>query len=173
MAISPLLSALRRALRVRHYSPRTEEVYVQWVQRFIRACGTRHPRELGSGDVTRFLSDLAVDANVSASTQNQALAAILFLYRDVLEMPVGWLTALVRAKRPVRVPVVLTKDEVRKVFRGLQGRGAPTLIVELLYGTGMRLLEGLDRKSTRLNSSHSQISYAVFCLKKKKTGRRC
>src|SRR5206468_6178094 len=119
MAISPLLSALRRALRVRHYSPRTEEVYVQWVRRFIRACGTRHPRELGSGDVTRFLSDLAVDANVSASTQNQALAAILFLYRDVLEMPVGWLTAL-------------------------------------------------DRKSTRLNSSHDQISYAVFCLKKKK-----
>jgi len=89
-------------------------VYVQWVRRFIRSCGTRHPRELGPADVTRFLSDLAVDSNVSASTQNQALAAILFLYRDVLEMPVGWLTALVRAKRPVRVPVVLTKDEVRR-----------------------------------------------------------
>jgi len=158
MAASPLLTAVRRALRVRHYSPRTEEVYVQWVRRFIRACGTRHPRELGSGDVTRFLSDLAVDANVSASTQNQALAAILFLYRDVLEMPVGWLKALVRAKRPVRVPVVLTKDEVRKVFRALRGRGAPTLIVELLYGTGMRLLEALRLRVKDIDFGANQIT---------------
>ena len=154
---SPLLTQLRSAIRTRHYSPRTEEVYVQWVRRFIRACGTRHPRELGSGDVTRFLSDLAVDSKVSASTQNQALAAILFLYRDVLEVPVGWLTALVRAKRGVRVPVVLTRDEVRSVFQGLQGR-APSLVVQLLYGTGMRLLEALRLRVKDVDFGANQIT---------------
>src|SRR3989442_12629144 len=91
MAASPLLSAVRRALRVRHYSPRTEEVYLHWVRRFIRASGTRHPRGLGSGDVTRFLSGVPGEAQVSASTQNQALAGIPFLYRDVLEQPGAWL----------------------------------------------------------------------------------
>jgi integron integrase len=158
MAISPLLAALRRGLRVRHYSPRTEEVYVQWVRRFIRACGTRHPRELGSGDVTRFLSDLAVDSKVSASTQNQALAAILFLYRDVLDMPIGWLTALVRAKRPARVPVVLTKDEVRQVLGRLKGRGVASLIISLLYGTGMRLLEALRLRVKDIDFGANQIT---------------
>jgi len=143
---------------VRHYSPRTEEVYVQWVRRFIRACGTRHPRELGPGDVTRFLSDLAIDARVSASTQNQALAAIIFLYRDVLEMPIGWLTALVRAKRPVRVPVVLTREEVRTVLGRLKGRGAAALVVALLYGTGMRLLEALRLRAKDLDFAANQIT---------------
>src|SRR6266550_3597673 len=127
-----LLTQLRVAIRVRHYSPRTEEAYVQWVRRFIRFCGTRHPRELGAGDVTRFLSSLAMDANVSASTQNQALAAIVFLYRDVLNMPVGWLNALVRAKRPARVPVVLTRDEVRQLFAQLRGGDAARLVLEAL-----------------------------------------
>ena len=94
------------------------------MRRFVRSSALRHPRELGPSDVTRFLTSLAIDGRVSASTQNQALAAILFLYRDVLEMPIGWLSALVRAKRPVRVPVVLTKDEVRKVLGRLKGRGA-------------------------------------------------
>jgi len=88
-----LLSDMRRALRLRHYSGRTEEAYLAWVRRFIRFCGMRHPRALGPSDVTRFLSSLAVDAQVSASTQNQALAAIVFLYRDVLSMPVGWLNS--------------------------------------------------------------------------------
>lgn len=99
-----LLTQLRRALRVRHYSRRTEEAYVAWVRRFVRSSGMRHPRELGAGDVSQFLSSLAVDERVSASTQNQALAAIVFLYRDVLDMPVGWLSALVRAKRPPTTP---------------------------------------------------------------------
>ena len=143
LAAPPLLTQLRRAIRTRHYSPRTEEAYVQWVSRFIRFCGTRHPRELGPGDVSRFLSSLAVDANVSASTQNQALAAIVFLYREVLNMPVGWLNALVRAKRPGRVPVVLTRDEVRALFRQVRSGSAPALVLELLYGTGTRLLEAL------------------------------
>src|SRR6266576_5993633 len=127
VAVPSLLTQLRVAIRTRHYSPRTKEAYVQWVRRFIRFCGLRHPRELGPSDVTRFLSSLAV----------------VFLYRDVLNMPVGWLNALVRAKRPGRVPVVFTRDEVRKLFAQLQGHGAPPLVVELLYGSGMRLLEAL------------------------------
>src|SRR5882724_11758791 len=98
--MASVLSELRRQLRLRHYSPRTEETYVWWVRRFIHFCGTRHPRELGPSDVTRFLSHLAVEGKVSASTQNQALSALVFLYKDVLDMPVGWLSALVRAKRP-------------------------------------------------------------------------
>ncbi|HEY6209990.1 MAG TPA: phage integrase N-terminal SAM-like domain-containing protein, partial [Gemmatimonadales bacterium] len=93
-----LLSQLRRALRTRHYSRRTEEAYVAWVRRFVRFSGMRHPRDLGAADVTRFLSSLAVDREVSASTQNQALSALVFLYRQVLDAPVGWLAALVRAK---------------------------------------------------------------------------
>jgi integron integrase len=137
-----LLARVRQALRLRHYSRRTEEAYVGWVRRFVRFAGSRHPRELGHADVTRFLSSLAVDRHVSASTQNQALGALVFLYRDVLEMPVGWLATLVRAKRPTRVPVVLTRDEVRKVLSGM--RGTAQLIATLLYGTGLRLLEALQ-----------------------------
>ena len=158
VAAPSLLTQLRVAIRTRHYSPRTEEAYVQWVRRFIRFCGTRHPRELGSGDVTRFLSSLAVDAHVSASTQNQALAALVFLYRDVLNMPVGWLNALVRAKRPARVPVVFTRDEVRKVFARLRGGGAAALVVELLYGSGMRLQETLGLRVKDVDFGANQIT---------------
>src|SRR5260221_7681931 len=157
-AAPSLLTHLRVAIRTRHYSPRTEEAYVQWVRRFIRFCGLRHPHELGPSDVTRFLSSLAVDANVSASTQNQALAAIVFLYRDVLNMPVGWLNALVRAKRPGRVPVVFTRDEVRKLFAQLQGRGAPTLVIELLYGSGMRLVEALQLRIKDVGFGGNEIT---------------
>src|SRR5207247_6573430 len=162
VAAPSLLTQLRVAIRTRHYSPRTEEAYVQWVRRFIRFCGLRHPRELGPSDVTRFLSSLAVDANVSASTQNQALAAIVFLYRDVLNMPVGWLNALVRAKRPGRVPVVFTRDEVRKLFAQLQGRGgggggAATLVIELLYGSGMRLIEALALRIKEVGFGASEM----------------
>src|SRR5260221_5859489 len=157
-AAPSLLTHLRVAIRTRHYSPRTEEAYVQWVRRFIRFCGLRHPRELGPSDVTRFLSSLAVDANVSASTQNQALAAIVFLYRDVLNMPVGWLNALVRAKRPGRVPVVFTGDEVRKLVAQLHGRGAPTLVVELLYGSGMRLVEALQLRIKDVDFGANEIT---------------
>src|ERR1700752_793849 len=139
-----LLTQVRDAIRVRHYSRRTEEVYVQWTRRFIRYCGSRHPRQWGVAEVSSFLSSLAVEGHVSASTQNQALAALLFLYRDVLRMPVGWLNTLVRAKRPARVPVVLTREEVRRVLTRLKGRGSPALIAGLLYGTGMRLLEALQ-----------------------------
>ena len=153
-----LLTQVRQAVRLRHYSPRTEEVYVQWIRRFIRSCGMRHPRELGPADVSRFLSSLAVEGHVSASTQNQALAAVLFLYRDVLEMPVGWLSALVHAKRPARIPVVLTREEVRKVLARLKDRGAPALIAALLYGTGVRLLEGLCLRVKDIDFGMNEIT---------------
>jgi integron integrase len=153
-----LLTLVRRAIRLRHYSRHTEEAYVGWVRRFVRFCGTRHPRELGPAEVTRFLSSLAVDRRVSASTQNQALGALVFLYRDVLDAPVGWLAALVRAKRPRRVPVVLTRDEVRRVLQRLRGRGVVALVAGLLYGTGMRLLEGLGLRVKDVDFTANEIT---------------
>ncbi len=136
-----LLAQLRSALRSRHYSRRTEEVYVRWTRRYVRFHGLRHPAELGVSDVTQFLSSLAVDRRVSASTQNQALAALLFLYREVLGRGMGGLDQIVHAKRSTRLPVVLTRAEVRAVLKPM--RGTPRLVATLLYGTGVRLLEGL------------------------------
>lgn len=136
-----LLTRVRAALRLRHYSVRTEEAYLRWIQRFIRFHGLRHPSEMGSAEVSAFLTNLAVRGRVSASTQNQALAALLFLYGDVLDHQVAWVANLVRAKVPARVPVVLTRDEVRAVL--IQLHGVPQLVARLLYGTGVRLLEGL------------------------------
>ena len=159
MSDSPsLLTQLRRAIRTRHYSPRTEEAYVHWVRRFVRFAGLRHPRELGPVEVTAFLSHLAVEGKVSASTQNQALSAITFLYREVLDMPVGWLNAMVRAKRPGRVPVVLTQDEVRRVMMRLRDRGMPALVVGILYGTGMRLLEALQLRVKDVDFAKNEIA---------------
>src|SRR5262249_20690331 len=122
-----------------HYSRRTEEAYVAWIRRYIVFHGKRHPTEMGAPEITRFLSALAIDAKVAASTQNQALSALLFLYREVLELDLPWLDGIVRAKRPQRFPVVLTRDEVRAVLQPL--RGAPRLMAYLLYGAGLRLLE--------------------------------
>ena len=136
-----LLGQVRAALRVRHYSRRTEDAYVRWIRRFILFQGRRHPAELGSAEVSAFLTDLAVRRHVSASTQNQALAALLFLYGEVLRTKVAWIADLVRAKQPRRMPVVLTRDEVRAVLG--QMHGVPQLAARLLYGTGMRLLEAL------------------------------
>ena len=136
-----LLSQVRRALRVRRYSPRTEEAYVSWVRRYVRFHGTRHPAQLGEAEVAGFLTDLAVRGRVSAATQNQALGALLFLYRAVLGRQVGWLDNLVRAKRPPRLPVVLSRAEVKLVLAGLEGVSG--LVAALLYGSGLRLLECL------------------------------
>ncbi len=157
-ASSSLLTQLREALRMRHYSPRTEEAYVQWVRRFVRFAGLRHPRELGAVEVTAFLTHLAVERRVSASTQNQALSAITFLYREVLDAPVGWLNALVRAKRPARVPVVLTREEVRRLLVRLRDRGVPGLVVAVLYGTGMRLLEVMRLRVKDIDFAANQIT---------------
>src|SRR5438094_8018458 len=122
-------------MRVRHYSRRTEEAYVGWVRRFVRFCEMRHPLEVGERDVERFLTGLAVDGGVSASTQTQALSALVFLYDAVLGRPLGLCAGLVRAKRSERLPVVLTRDEVWAVLREM--RGTPALVAGLLYGSGL------------------------------------
>jgi len=134
-----LLDQVRHALRRRHYSLRTEESYVAWIRRFILFHGKRHPREMGSPEVVAFLSDLAVRGRVSASTQNQALSALLFLYRSVLDRELGDLDSTVRARAPRRLPVVLSRDEVRALLAHLEG--THRLMATLLYGAGLRLLE--------------------------------
>ena len=136
---SRLMDRLRLAMRARHYSPRTETAYLSWVRRFILFHGKRHPTALGAADVNAYLAYLASSKGVSASTQNQALSALLFLYRDALEVPLGDLGDVVRARRPTRLPVVLTRAEVRDVLRELHGVCA--LMAALLYGSGLRLLE--------------------------------
>ncbi|MFN7955615.1 MAG: integron integrase [bacterium] len=134
-----LLDRVRETARTRHLSRRTEKAYVGWIRRFIVFHAKRHPRDLGAPEVTAFLSFLAVKRHVSASTQNQALAALLFLYRDVLGLELPWLDDVVRAKRPERLPVVLTRDEVAALLDALDG--IPRLMAALLYGSGLRLLE--------------------------------
>jgi integron integrase len=134
-----LLDRLRDAIRTRHYSRRTEEAYSYWTKRFIYFNGKRHPAEMGEAEVTAFLNHLGSDRNVSASTQNQALAALLFLYKNVLGVDLPWLDGLVRAQRPERLPVVLTREEVEKLLACLEGTN--WLMASLLYGTGMRLME--------------------------------
>jgi len=136
-----LLDQLRDALRVRHFSLRTEEAYVDWVRRFILFHGKRHPQELGVSEIQAFLTHLAVDRGVAPSTQNQAKASLLFLYRHLLEIELPWLSEVIQAKRQQRLPVVLTVGEVRMLFDQLEGVMA--LVARLLYGTGMRLMEGL------------------------------
>lgn len=136
-----LLDRLRAEIRLRHYSIRTEEAYVDWARRFILFHGKRHPKDMGPEEVTAFLSHLALERNVSASTQNQAKSALLFLYREVLDIELPWLDEVIAAKTPRRLPVVLTPTEVRRLLNATSGTTG--LVVSLLYGTGMRLLEGL------------------------------
>ena len=136
-----LLDRVRHALRLLHRSPRTEEAYVYWIRRFILFHGKRHPRELGAGEVREFLTHLAVEAHVSASTQNQALNALVFLYRDVLAQDLGDFSDAVRARAPRRIPVVLTRGEVRALLGQLAG--VDWLVAALLYGAGLRLLEAV------------------------------
>ena len=134
-----LLDRVRQAIRARHYSRRTEKAYVAWTRRYILFHGKRHPSEMGAAEMTQYLSSLAIQDHVSASTQNQALSALLFFYRDVLGQDLPWLDDIVRAKRTARLPVVLARDEVRAVIRQL--RGTHRLMAILLYGPGLRLLE--------------------------------
>jgi integron integrase len=134
-----LMDRIRDALRVRRYSPRTEKAYCGWIRRYILFHSRRHPRDLGPEAIEAFLTHLATEGRVSASTQNQALAAILFLYVRVLERPQEWLGSFVRAKRPERLPVVLTPAEVMAVLDRMSG--LPRLMATLLYGSGLRLLE--------------------------------
>ena len=150
-----LLDQLRHQIRLRHYSYRTEQCYVGWVQRYIHYHGLKHPSGLGAADVERFLTHLAVDRKVAASTQAQALSSVLFLYKQVLNVDLPWLDNVVRASRPRRLPVVLTQAEARAVIAQLQGTA--WLIVSLLYGSGLRVLEALRLRVKDLEFSVQQI----------------
>ena len=134
-----LLDVVRDKIRVKHYSIRTETQYLQWVKRYILFHHKRHPREMGGKEVEAFLSHLATHGHVSSSTQNQALSALLFLYREVLGQSLPWMDDVIRAKKPQRLPVVLSKQEVGKILACMQGTHG--LIARLLYGTGMRIME--------------------------------
>ena len=151
-----LLDQVRNAIRVRHYSIRTEQAYVGWVRRFVVFHGKRHPSELGAEEVAAFLTHLAVRGRVAASTQNQALNALAFLYRHVLEQPLpDDLDGIARAKKPARLPVVLTRDEVQRLLAELEGTHA--LVGGLLYGSGLRLLEALRLRVKDLDWGHHQL----------------
>jgi integron integrase len=140
MADKPrLLDQVREKLRVKHYAIRTERAYLEWIKRFIRFHGLKHPASMGAQEVEQFLSHLAVEGKVAASTQNQALSALVFLYREVLGEELGWMDDLTRAKRPARLPVVLTQSETRALLARLDGRS--WIMASLLYGAGLRLME--------------------------------
>jgi integron integrase len=136
-----LYAVARERMRTRHFALRTEKVYLQWLRRYVEFHGRRHPRELGAADVERFLTYLAVQRRVSAATQSQALQALLFVYRHVLEINLPWLDGVTRATHPRRLPVVLGRGEVRSLLAQLQG--TPWLVASLLYGSGLRVSEAL------------------------------
>ncbi|MGQ0801411.1 MAG: integron integrase [Pseudomarimonas sp.] len=151
-----LFDEIRRVIRVKHYSRRTEQAYLGWAKRFILANGKRHPKELGGPEVQAFLSDLAVNGCVAAATKNQALSAILFLYKEVLGIDLPWMTGVTRAKRSQRVPTVLSRAEVTTLLALMEGRSG--LIASLLYGTGMRLMECLRLRVKDVDFGRSEIT---------------
>jgi len=154
--IALLERRLSRVIRLKHYSRRTEACYLGWVRRFLAFHRRRNPRLMGANEATAFLSDLAVRRKVAASTQNQALAAIIFLYREVLGEELPWLDDLVRAKRPVHIPAVLTRQEVSAVLANMSG--TPKLVAGVLYGSGLRLLEGLQLRLKDLDFDRLEIT---------------
>jgi integron integrase len=156
MAAPPrLLDAVRAAIRLRHYSYRTEKAYVDWIRRFVQHHGRRHPRELGGTEVRDFLSHLASERQVSPATQAQALAALLFLYKRVMNVDLPWIDDVVRAHRPKRLPTILTREEARQVIA--QMSGVHRLIAGLLYGSGLRLLEALRLRVKDVDFYHRRI----------------
>ena len=150
-----LLDAVREKIRAKHYSYRTEQQYVAWIRRFILHHNKKHPAEMGGADVEEFLTNLAVRQRVSASTQNQALSALLFLYRQVLGIDLPWLGQVVRARSPLRMPVVLSRREVHALLHLLEGQFH--LIGQLLYGSGLRLMEALRLRVKDVDFEYSQI----------------
>ena len=150
-----LLDRVRQSIRLKNYSIRTEQAYVSWVRRFILFHDKRHPRQMGSAEVERFLSHLAVERNVSASTQNQALSALLFLYREVLKKELEYPIDSIRAKRPKRLPTVMTKQEVRNVIGRMTGKNQ--VMAKLLYGSGLRLMECVRLRVQDLDFGQRQI----------------
>ena len=150
-----LIPRVRQAARLLHYSRRTEEAYVGWIRRFVLFSGARHADDLGVEEVRRFFAYLAVERKISAATQNQALAALVFLYRRVLERQLEWLGDVARARQPVRLPVVLSRAEVAAVIRALTGPSR--LVAILLYGSGLRLMEALTLRIKDLDFARRQI----------------
>jgi integron integrase len=150
-----LLAVCREKMRTRHLALRTEQVYLQWIRRFIAFHGRKHPRDVGAAGVERFLTHLAVERKVSAATQNQALQALLFVYRYVLEIDLPWLEGVTRASQPKRLPVVLTRPEVHALLGQMQG--TPWLVASLLYGGGMRLMEGLRLRVKDLGIERGEL----------------
>ena len=151
-----LLEQLRDRIRLKHYSLRTEQAYVQWAKRYIIFHGKRHPAEMGKAEIEAFLTSLAVERNVTASTQNQALSALLFLYRELLEVDLPWLSEVTRAKKPARLPTVLTSEEARALLKHVDDP-LMDLIIRLLYGTGMRLLECLRLRVKDVEFTRNEI----------------
>ena len=153
--MSALLDKVRSIIRLKHYSIRTEEAYIYWIRKYIFFNNVRHPQEMGKKEVTAFLTHLAVDKKIAASTQNQAFSALLFLYREVLEIELPPIDA-VRAKKPENIPTVLTREEVSEVLSRLDG--TPLLIASLLYGSGLRLLEALRLRVKDLDFAMNQLT---------------
>ncbi len=150
-----LLDQVRDAVRTLHYSIRTEQAYVNWIRQFILFHNKRHPRDMGADEVQSFLTYLAARRNVSASTQNQALAAILFLYKQVLKTELDWLDQFQRAKKPKRLPVVFTRHEISRLLNCLDGQSL--LMANLLYGSGLRLMECLRLRVADIDFDQSQL----------------
>ena len=155
MVKEKLLDKVRYAIRARHLSYRTEEAYLNWIKKFILFHNKRHPVEMREAEVSQFLTYLAVNRRVASSTQNQALSAILFLYRDVLKKELGWLDDVERAKRPARLPVVFTKQEAKKILLRLEG--TKWLMGNLLYGSGLRLMECVRLRVKDIDFEYNQI----------------
>ena len=153
-----LLEQVRDKIRVKHYSLSTENTYLSWIKQFILHHGKRHPAEMGAAEVEAFLTYLATQRQVASSTQNQALSAILFLYRDVLALELPWLDNVDRSKKPRRLPVVLTALEVQMLLREAEAAPAPIgLMIKLLYGTGMRLMEAVRLRVKDVELTRSEI----------------
>lgn len=150
-----LLDQVREVMRYHHYSLRTERTYIAWIVQFIKFNGTRHPREMGKAEVERFLSHLAINRNVAKSTQTQAFHAVLFLYKHVLQMPLDDTIEAMRASKPKRLPVVLTREEMHQLFHALDG--TVRLIAQLMYGTGLRVMEAVRLRVQDLDFGYRQI----------------
>jgi integron integrase len=151
-----LLEQVRSVVRLKHYSLRTEEAYLHWVKEYILFHKKRHPSEMGAQEVSKFLSHLATDKLVAASTQNQAASALIFLYREVLDQPLPWLDEVQKAKRPARLPVVFSRDEVRLILARLDG--SKWLMASFLYGAGLRLMECLRLRIKDVDFGANQLT---------------
>lgn len=150
-----LLDQVRNLIRTKHYSIRTEEAYVGWIRKFILFHGKRHPKEMGENQISAFLTHLAVNRDVAASTQNQAFNALLFLYRKVLGMEFGTLDNVERAKKPRKLPVVFTKEEIREIINQLDGY--KWIMAQLMYGSGLRVMECVRLRVKDIDFGYRQI----------------